>query len=314
MTSRVVVALGGNAILRKGDTGTFEQQTRRARDAMRRVAALVAEGHEVVVTHGNGPVVGNIIVRNEAGKEFIPPMPLSVADADSQGGIGFMLELALRNALTERDLHRTVATVLTQALVSGDDPAFETPTKPIGPYYSKEAAERLAAQQGWAFAPAGPGALRRVVASPRPIRLLEADAVGTLVASGAIVIAAGGGGVPVVEGAEGRLEPVDAVVDKDWSSALLACHLRADMLVIVMEADRVYLGFGTAEQRGLERLGASEARRLLDGGAFDAGSMAPKIEASLRFLGRREGETVICAAEDLSAAVAGRAGTRIVRD
>ncbi len=311
-TDLLVVALGGNAILRRGDDGTIETQFRRADASMRHIACLLGEGHRVVMTHGNGPVVGNILIRNEAARREIPPMPLYIADADSEGGIGLMLQMSLHNQLIEAGFRRDVCTVVTQCIVDPEDPAFATPTKPIGPYYSQKRAQELARTEGWAFTEVPGAGFRRVVPSPRPLRIVEADVVALLANAGTVVLAAGGGGVPVVEEPDGTFRGVDAVIDKDWASAVLACAIDADALVILMEADAVYADYGTPHARRIERLSVSEADTLA--ASLERGSIAPKVEACAHFARTTGCEAVICAVEALEDALAGRAGTRIVPD
>jgi carbamate kinase len=307
----IVVALGGNAILRRGDDGTIQTQIARADEAMAHVVRLVGAGYRVALTHGNGPVVGNIVIRNEAARDQVAPMPLFIAGADSEGGLGLMLQMSLENALRTAGLRRSVATVVTQTVVAADDPAFEHPTKPIGPYYSeRRLAELRRSEPGWSFVEVPGRGWRRCVPSPWPLRIVEADVIATLVASGVVTIAAGGGGVPVVE-ERGRLRGVDAVVDKDSASALLALAIGADALAILMEADLVYTGWGTPEQRGLDRMTLEEAQHMLESGALEPGSVAPKVAACVHFARESGRPATICRAEDLEAALAGRAGTRI---
>jgi carbamate kinase len=307
-----VVALGGNAILRRGDDGSLETQMARADEAMVHVARLAATGAHIALTHGNGPVVGNIVLRNEAARDQVPPMPLFIAGADSEGGIGLMLQLSLENALLAAGVERQVAIIVTQTIVDVDDPAFRRPTKPIGPYYSTQRlAELRAAEPSWSFAEAPGLGGRRCVPSPRPLRIVEADVIGRLVHEGIVTIAAGGGGVPVAEDSSGRRRGMDAVIDKDWASALLAAEIGADALAIVMEADRVYADWGTDRQRPLDRLSVDEAGALLASGQLDEGSVGPKVAASAWFAERTGHPAVVCRVEDLDVALQGRAGTRI---
>jgi len=308
---RLVVALGGNAILRRGDNGTIEAQFERSEEAMAHIVPLIAAGHHVVLTHGNGPIVGNILLRNEAARDQVPPMPLYIADADSEGGIGVMLQQALANALRRTGIKRPVATVVTQVVVDGSDPAFVQPTKPIGPIYSAEEAERLAHERGWVMSDQPGCGWRRIVASPRPLRVVETPSIEALVAAGHVVIAAGGGGVPVVEAPDGTLSGIDAVVDKDWASAVLAREVGADVLVILMEADAVYLDWDTPSARRLDRLTVAEAERLLESDAFASGSVGPKVAAAAQFARETGREALICASEHFEAALAGSSGTRI---
>jgi carbamate kinase len=307
----LVVALGGNAILRAGDDGSIATQIARADAAMACVAHLALHGHRVALTHGNGPVVGNIVLRNEAARDCVTPMPLYIAGADSQGGIGVMLQMSLENALLQRGIERPVATVMTQTVVDPDDPAFARPTKPIGPRYSGDDLAAIRVREpSWSFAVTPDGSWRRVVPSPKPLRIVEAAVIARLVRGGVLTIGAGGGGVPVVE-TGGRRRGVDAVIDKDRASALLASEIGADLLIILMEADRVYRGWGTAHPEPLDRLSIDEAQTLLDSGALDEGSMGPKVDAGVWFARHAGRTTIVCRCEDLDAALAGRAGTRI---
>ncbi|MHB8925084.1 MAG: carbamate kinase [Coriobacteriia bacterium] len=308
-TSLVVVALGGNANVRRGDDGTIEQQYSRTDESMRHIAHVLAHGHRMVLTHGNGPVVGNIMLRNEAARDQVAPMPLYIADADSEGGIGLMLQMSLYNQLKIQGLSRGIVTIVTQCVVDPGDPAFASPTKPIGPYFTAEQAAEREISEGWTFVKAKGSGMRRVVASPRPLAIVEATTIAMLAGAGEVVIAAGGGGVPVIEHADGTLEGIDAVIDKDWASALLACGIGADTLVILMEADRVYTDFGTLQQRPIDRLTADDAESLL--GMLDRGSIGPKVAASAHFARTTGRDAIICGVEWLAEALAGRAGTRI---
>jgi carbamate kinase len=310
---RLVVALGGNAMLRRGDDGTIQVQYQRAREAMLHVAKLAGAGHLMVVTHGNGPVVGNIVLRYEAYRDTLPPMPLYIAGADSEGGLGLMLQMTLGNAVDDVPVDRQVLTIVTQVVVDRDDPAFLDPTKPIGPYYGlAELKELRAKEPTWAFVEEGDHGWRRVVPSPRPKRIVEAEPIRRLMEFGDIVIAAGGGGVPVVEGPARHLTGIDAVIDKDWASALLAQQVDADLLIILMEADRVYSGWGTPDQRGIDRVTADEAEVMIAAGECAVGSIGPKVGASAWFARTTGREALICRTEDLEAALAGEAGTRVV--
>jgi carbamate kinase len=309
---RLLVALGGNALLRGGDDGGIATQFERADAAMDHIARLAAAGDELVLTHGNGPVVGNIVLRGEAARSSVPPMPLYIAGADSQGGIGLMLEMSLRNALQRAGIGRDVATVVTQMVVLADDPAFGLPSKPIGPYYDDDQLSRLQElEPDWVFAHVAGRGWRRVVPSPAPLRAVEVGTVRLLMESGAIVIAAGGGGVPVIEDANGRLSGVDAVIDKDWASALLAQQVAADALVILMETDAVYEGWGTPDQHRVERLTSASAEALAASGALESGSISPKVAAGAAFARATGRSAILCRAEDLEAALEGHAGTRI---
>jgi carbamate kinase len=313
---RYVIALGGNAIIPVGQEGTYDQQLAITRQTMDQVAQLAAAGHEIVMTHGNGPVVGNIVLRCDAGLAIhgIPPMPMYVCGADSQGGLGFMLQQALQNALLDVGLDRPVVSVVTQVRVDSNDPAFAHPTKPIGPFYSEEQADQVRRETGWTVIKDANRGWRRVVPSPIPIEVVEAKAIGTLVEAGVLTIAVGGGGVPVVRNEAGHLEGVDAVIDKDRASDLLGRLIEADILVIITQVDKVFAQFGTPEQEALDVLGAERAAAMLANGEFPAGSMGPKIEAALTFLGGGGQEVIITSPEYLLDAIEGKAGTRIVSD
>ncbi|MFO7653230.1 MAG: carbamate kinase [Candidatus Krumholzibacteriia bacterium] len=311
-----VIALGGNAIIPLGQRGTFAEQLGLARETMDQVAELAAAGHRIVMTHGNGPVVGNIVLRNDAGEQLhgIPPMPMFVCGADSQGGLGFMIQQALQNALRARGVDRTVASIVTQVRIDPDDPAFQNPTKYIGPYYDREQANTLQRELGWAVREDKGRGWRRVVPSPMPREVVEWPAIRAVLDAGVIAVAVGGGGVPVARHPEsGDLYGVDAVIDKDLASDLLGRLIGADVLVIVTQIDRVYKHFGGPDQEGLDVLTTADARALMEAGEFAPGSMGPKIEAALNFLAGGGHEVIITDPPSLLQAVAGRAGTRIVR-
>lgn len=308
---RVIVSLGGNAILRRGDKGLIEEQSDNADLACAFIASLAGKALSVIVTHGNGPVVGNIVLRNECARETVAPMPLYICGADSEGGVGFMIQQALYNRLQRIRRIKEVVTVITQVVVDANDPAFGAPTKPIGPYYSEaEAADKRT--RGWVMAKDVVSGFRRVVPSPRPKRVVEARVIRRLADSGVIVIAAGGGGVPVVELADGTLKGVDAVIDKDLATSLLAKEAGAELFINLTQVDMVYKDFGKRGQTGLPRLDAITARRLLDAGQFPAGSMGPKIQAAIEFIEAGGKEVIITSPERIEEALEGRAGTRIV--
>ncbi|MDQ3991981.1 MAG: carbamate kinase, partial [Actinomycetota bacterium] len=277
--SRVVIALGGNALLRRGQDDTAEAMRANARLAAERVADIAQEGWEVVITHGNGPQVGRILLQNEAARDWVHPMPLDVCGAESQGQIGYLLQVTIGDVFYERNMERPVVTLLTLTRVSPDDPAFRSPTKPIGPHYREEEARALAGERGWSVADVGNGAWRRVVPSPHPYSVVEAPVARRLAQEGVIVIAAGGGGVPVIE--EGpRLVGVEAVVDKDITGRILAQEVEAGVLLMLTDVEGVYERFGEPSQRLIERLSVDEARAMLEEGRLPAGSMRPKVEAA----------------------------------
>ncbi len=296
---RVVAALGGNALLRRGDPLTAENQRINIAVAARALLPIALE-HDLVLTHGNGPQVGLLALQNLA---YRPDeiYPLDILDAESEGMIGYLLEQELGNLLPGRRM----ATLLTRIEVARDDPAFSHPTKPIGPVYQREEAERLAAARDWSIAPDGPG-WRRVVPSPQPRRILEIDVIRKLVADGVLVVCAGGGGIPVVSG-HGGYGGIEAVIDKDLAGALLARSLGADAFLMLTDVDAVYLGWGTAEAVALRRVAPAE----LDPSRFDAGSMGPKVAAARRFAETDGGFAVIGSLADAARMLAGEAGTLV---
>ena len=308
---RVVAALGGNALSPSGGTGSVEEM-RSARDSTARaLAGVVASGASLVLTHGNGPQVGRILLQQELAAADVPPMPMDVCGAESQGKLGYLIAQALDNALRSLKVETQVLCLVTQVVVDGRDPAFRRPSKPVGPSYERPVAQRIAHESGHVFAVQTDGRWRRVVASPLPVRLVEEGALRALVDAGHVVVAAGGGGVPVVEHRR-RLRGVEAVVDKDRTAALVARAVGADRLLILTEVDRVQVGYGTPSARALDRLTVSEARELLAAGEFPAGSMGPKVEACADFVEGGGGGAVIAALSDAAAAVRGEAGTSVV--
>src|SRR4051794_16134914 len=310
-----VVAVGGNALLEGGGPATIAEQFDAARRLAPRICRLVADGWRIVLTHGNGPQVGFIMRRSDLVADIEPGLPqlaLDMAVADSQGSIGYILGCTLQGELRAAGLEQQVVAMLTHTVVDGDDPAFGAPTKPIGSFYDEAVAHRLADANGWVVAEDSGRGFRRLVASPRPVRILEQDAIETLTDAGFLVVAAGGGGIPVVERPDGRLDGVEAVIDKDFASALLARSIGAELLCITTGVDRVAINFGRPDQRALDVLDADEARRPLADGQFPAGSMGPKVEAALAFLESGGGEVLITSPERLTDALDGTAGTRIV--
>lgn len=297
---RVVVALGGNALLRRGETPTAEAQRRNLERAGAAIAA-VARDHDLVITHGNGPQVGLLMLQSTRPDQG-PRFPLDVVSAESVGMIGYLLETELSNRLPGRE----VATLLTRVQVDPGDPAFDEPTKPIGPGCDRERADALAREHGWSFVQDG-GRWRRVVPSPRPLRILELDTIRLLVRHGVLVVCAGGGGLPVIVTGDGRIVGVEAVVDKDRTTALLAEELDADALLLLTDVDAVVEGWGTAEARSIRRASPERLRAL----ELDPGSMGPKVEAACAFVDATGRPAAIGALEDAAALLDGNAGTRV---
>ncbi|MBP2681595.1 MAG: carbamate kinase [Candidatus Krumholzibacteriota bacterium] len=312
MNTLDVVALGGNAILPVGKSGTIAEQVAITRTAMTEIEGLVDAGRQIVITHGNGPIVGNIVVRNEAMKSTIPPMPLDVCGADSQGGIGYMIQQTLRNVLREKGRHDEVVSIVTQVVVDEKDPAFDNSLKPIGPYYSKDEAAKLTKERGWKIVSDSRRGYRRVVPSPYPVQIVEIEVIRNLLRTGTIVVAVGGGGIPVVV-RNGRYEGVEAVIDKDLASSLLARQLGASRLIIITSVDAVYVDFGHPNARPLGVVTLDEIRHHHREGHFPAGSMGSKIQAAIEFLESGGESVVITRPGDLLEAVQGRRGTTVRR-
>jgi carbamate kinase len=310
---RVVIALGGNALLRRGEDDTSENMRRSARSAAEQIADIAAAGWEVVVTHGNGPQVGRILLQQEAAREAVNPMPLDVCGAESQGQIGYLLQVTIGDVFYERGMERPVATVLTLTRVKPDDPAFVHPTKFVGPYYQEAEARALEEARGHVMRADPHGGWRRVVPSPAPYSIVETPIVRRLVADGVIVIASGGGGVPVVEDGP-RLVGKEGVVDKDLAAAILAQEVEAPVLLILTDVPKVQRGYGSLYPEDLDRMTVSEALALSKAGEFGAGSMGPKVQAAVGFLHGGGRRAVIADLDDAPAALRGESGTEIVLD
>ena len=308
-----MVALGGNAILQPGQLGTFEEQLVNVDAATRRIAELVEAGWRVVLTHGNGPQVGNLLLQNALACKTVAAMPMDVCGAESQGQIGYLLEQTLLNHLRRRGLTTPVATVLTQVAVDPDDPAFAHPTKPVGPFYAEEQARTMMLEQGFVMREDAGRGWRRVVPSPEPREIVSRKAILALLDGGAIPICAGGGGVPVVRQRSGALSGVEAVIDKDLAAALLAREVDADLLLVLTNVPRACLGYGTPAQKELGTVRRSEMQAYADAGHFTAGSMGPKVAACLRFA-EEGGVAVIGSLTETAHLVAGTSGTRVVPD
>ena len=308
----IVLAIGGNSLIRDEAHRTVPDQWALTRETCGHVAALVQAGYRVVVTHGNGPQVGFILRRSELARQELHKVPLDSCDADTQGAIGYMVQQSLENEFRRRGVARGAVALVTQVEVAADSPAFARPSKPIGSFMDEATARERAARGGWTVGEDAGRGFRRLVASPEPLAIVEIDAIRTLAAAGYVVIAVGGGGIPVVRTPEGDLRGVEAVIDKDLASSLLARELRADALVISTGVRRACLGWGHPDQRELERLSLAEARRYLAEGHFGAGLMAPKIEAAIRYLEAGGRRAVISCPEELERALVGETGTTLV--
>lgn len=307
-----VVAFGGNALLRPEDRGTQEEQIARAKQAARWLAEIVRYGYKLIVVHGNGPQVGNILIQAEEASTKIPPQSLDICVAQTEGSIGFMLQQAIRNRLESIGLGGEVATILTEVEVDANDLAFKRPTKPIGPFFTRYRAEALERDLGWTMREDAGRGWRHVVPSPRPLRILNIRTIDRMLDSAAVVVAAGGGGIPVVKGRDGQWRGIEAVIDKDFASALVASDLRADLFIILTGVAKVAINFGKPTQQALDRMTVAEAEKHLADGQFPPGSMGPKIEAAVQFVKATQRQVLITDVDVLREALEGREGTVIV--
>jgi len=309
----MLLAVGGNSLIRAGEKGTIAEQRANAQRTAAQIVGLIRAGYRLVLTHGNGPQVGAELLRSERGASQVPGHPLDVCGASTQGEIGYILEQSLQTELQRAGLNVPVTTVLTQTLVSRDDPSMKYPSKPIGPFYSRTDAEERQQLFGWEIVEDAARGYRRVVPSPEPVDIMELEIIRDLVKQNVLVIACGGGGIPVVW-TNGGLEGVEAVIDKDRASALLATRLGVDLFVISTDTDYVYLDYKKPTQRALHRIGAAELEQYAKAGHFPPGNMGPKIESALRFLRHGGKEAIITACESLCQSVVGSAGTHMFSD
>jgi len=311
--SLIVLAIGGNSLIRDEQHKTVPDQWALARESCHHIAQIVGAGHRVVITHGNGPQVGFILRRSELASHELHEVPLDSCDADTQGAIGYMIQQALTNEFRRRGLQKNAVSVVTQVEVDPNSPAFRNPSKPIGSFMDEATARVRSAKGGWPVAEDAGRGWRRVVPSPEPLAIVEIDAIRALVHDGFVVTAVGGGGIPVVRNASGDYRGVEAVIDKDLASSLLAISLKADLFIVSTSVCKVYLDFKKPAQRAVDRLSLADARRYLAEGQFGGGSMAPKIEAIVRFLEQGGSRAVVTCPEELEQAVEGRAGTVMER-
>ncbi|MBI4915743.1 MAG: carbamate kinase [Acidobacteria bacterium] len=309
-----VIAFGGNALLRPQDHGTQEEQFTLSWKATRWLVEIIHRGYELAIVHGNGPQVGNIMIQVEEAITKIPPQSLDVCVAQTEGSMGFMLQNQIRNRLNEEQLAKEVVTVLTEVEVGRDDPAFENPSKPVGPYFTSYRANLLMQEQGWQMVEDAGRGWRKVVASPPPKRILDVGVVRRLIDSGAVVVAAGGGGIPVYQDVGGYFRGVEAVIDKDYTAALLAKELDADLFIVLTQVAQVAENFGRPNQRWLAEISVARAKEMLEHNQFPPGSMGPKIRSAIDFVERTGKEVLITDAEHLKDALARTSGTFIVPD
>jgi carbamate kinase len=309
-----VIAFGGNALLRPQDHGTQEEQFTLTWKATRWLVEIIHRGFELVIVHGNGPQVGNIMIQVEEAITKIPPQSLEVCVAQTEGSMGFMLQNQLRNRLNEEQLAKPVVTVLTEVEVARDDPAFENPSKPVGPYFTAYRANLLMQEQGWQMVEDAGRGWRKVVPSPKPKRILDVEVIRRLVEGGAVVIAAGGGGIPVYQDVGNYFNGVEAVIDKDYTTSLLAQELDADLFIVLTQVAQVAENFGRPNQRWLQEITVAKAKEMLEQHQFPPGSMGPKIRAAIEFVEKTGKEVLITDAEHLKDALARTSGTYIVAD
>jgi carbamate kinase len=307
-----LIAFGGNALLPETQRGLQEEQMKNAQKAAQLMVHIVKKGYELIIVHGNGPQVGNLLIQMEEAVTKVPPFSLEICDAMTEGSMGFMLEKAITNELRRNSLDKEVATLVTQVVVDKDDPAFENPTKPIGPFYTKYRAQMLAHEKKWIMIEDAGRGYRKVVPSPQPIDVVPKWVIRDLVHSGKIVIAAGGGGIPVIINGRGQFKGVEAVIDKDYAASLIAREVKVDLFIILTNIERVYLNYGRPDQKEIAMMTVAEAQDYLNQGQFPPGSMGPKIKAALDYIQAGGKEVLITSASHLKAALINRSGTKII--
>jgi len=310
MKEKVVLAIGGNAIQKEDQKGTIEEQKENINNSCEPVLELIQKGYSVVITHGNGPQVGNSLIKGELASEVVPKYPLDVCDAETQGALGYLIQQAFHNKLKQKGIKKSVATVVTQIIVDKNDDAFKNPTKPVGPFYDKEKAEEIMKSKGLTFVEDSGRGYRRVVPSPMPKKIVEKEAIEALLNTDSLVITAGGGGIPVVE-EYGMLNGTEAVIDKDFASALLAAEIKAEYFFILTGVEQVAINFGKPNQENLSELSVKDALAYMEEGQFPKGSMGPKIKAAIYFLERGGKNVIITSIDKLQQALEGKTGTRL---
>lgn len=312
--STMVIALGGNAIKKADQVGNIKEQFETSAEACREIVKVIRDGHRIALTHGNGPQVGMILRRVELSQHEIYPLPIDTCVSDSQGGMGYMLQQVMQNELEKVGMHTEAVTLITRCVVDLKDPAFNNPTKPIGSFMTEEDAKKRRDRDGWQVKEDAGRGWRRVIASPMPLEILEKRSIKTLLDAGEIVIACGGGGIPVAKNAQGEYVGVEAVIDKDLASALLALAIGADYFVILTGVDRVKVNFKKPDEKSLAEMTISEAKKYLAEGQFPAGSMGPKVQAAIMYMEKGGKNVIITETDKIIPALKGETGTRIVRD
>jgi carbamate kinase len=307
-----LIAFGGNALLPENQRGIQEEQMKNAEKAAQLMAHIVRKGYELIIVHGNGPQVGNLLIQMEEAVTKVPPYSLDLCDAMTEGSMGFMLERAITNELRRHSIDKEVITLVTQVVVDRNDPAFDSPTKPIGPFYTRYRAQQLAREKKWTVVEDAGRGYRKVVPSPKPIDVVPKWIIRDLVQAGRIVVAAGGGGIPVILNNRGLFEGVEAVIDKDYAASLIAREVKVDLFIILTGIEEVYINFGKPDQQEMPVLTVDEAQKYLEEGQFPPGSMGPKIQAAIDYIKAGGKEVLITKASHLKAALLKRAGTRII--
>lgn len=308
----IVVALGGNAILQKGETGTAEEQLSNINNSAKQLAQLISAGHQIAITHGNGPQIGNIYIQNSLAGNAVPAMPLDVCSAESQGLLGYMLAQSLQNELNNQNINLKVVSLLTQMLVDKNDKTFDAPSKPIGPFHNEKEAKLLAEKSGFTMKEDSNRGWRRVVASPKPKAIIDIEPIKELIRIGTVPILCGGGGIPVIK-EKNKIKGIEAVIDKDLASSLLAREINADILLILTDVEKVYLNFGKKNQKAIDVMSIKKAKEYLKNSHFKEGSMKPKIEAAIEFVRYTDGIAIITSLNNVVNAVNKKGGTRIER-
>lgn len=313
MSKVAVVAVGGNSLIKDKDHQAVPDQYAAAYETSLHICDMIEMGYNTIVTHGNGPQVGFILLRSDAAKDQLHEVPLDYCGADTQGAIGYMFQMALGNIFKERGIDKNAVTVITQVVVDKEDSAFKNPSKPIGPFYSKEEALQRKEKMGWDVVEDAGRGWRRVVASPIPVEIVEEEAINDLIGKGFTVVAVGGGGIPVIRDDEGKLKGIAAVIDKDHASALLASNIKADLFVISTAVEKVCLNFGKPDQKELDNLTLAECKKYMEDGHFKPGSMLPKIKAIVSFLEKGGKKAIITNPENIRKALEGKTGTHITK-
>jgi len=311
---KAVLALGGNAIIKAGQKGTIAEQFKNTRESLPGIVQLIKQGYKLAITHGNGPQVGNLLIQQLAGIEKnIAPLPLGILNAATEGTMGYMIEQSLQNILTKEKISRRVTTIVSQVKVDKNDPSIKNPSKPVGPFFTKEEADKFSKEYGWTMIEDSGRGYRQVVASPKPLEVIQSKLIKNLVEEGTITIACGGGGIPFYEEDDGTYEGFDAVIDKDFASALLAKEIEADLLVILTGIEKVAINFGKPDQKELDTLTVAEAKGYYNKGQFPKGSMGPKILAAIGFIESGGNEVLITSIDKVVEAFDKKTGTRIVK-